>query len=296
MKLVNPSFEIIEQKDLLKHIELCGRVCYKSEDKITRGSAEKFVNTLIKSGHTSVLEHGTVYLTVDPYHYTDLDFYQRNPYSTATTRESILYVTTNYRVLIENNRKFHLKDATDPTEYHKKRITVRFIINRAIANEFVRHRVFSFSQESSRYCDYAKGKFGSEVTFVIPSWFSPLEDCQIDYIDNKYFKANRQQSLKLTDKEKVFLESMVFSEAHYMNMLANKATPQEARDVLPLATKTELIMTGFASDWEDFFLLRCAQAAHPDARKIAISLLKEFFKRGYIYEYSRKFSKLSCLV
>lgn len=145
MKLIKPSFQIIPQEDLFKHIELCGRVCYKSEDKITDDSAERFVNGLIKLGHTSVLEHGTVYLDFTNDWQRGIKKYANNPYSKVykSTLENgwdtpHSYVTTNYRVLIENGWLDDLEYQSEPTKYHKKRVTVKFVCDRGVSHkEFV---------------------------------------------------------------------------------------------------------------------------------------------------------------
>lgn len=160
MKLINQSFEILEQKDftlvgIKKFIERCGRVCYKSEDKITEDSAKPFVDRIIKSGHGAVLEHGTVFLKVtckDTDFVTLSVFYGHNKYSKITHSKDnkTYYITTNYRVLVENNHLRDLKYLCEPTEFHERRITVRFVCDRGVSHEFVRHRVFSFAQESTR--------------------------------------------------------------------------------------------------------------------------------------------------
>lgn len=165
MKLIKPSFEIWEQKPALegvyKQIERAGRVCYKSEDKITKNSANEFVDRMVDSGHHAMLEHGTVYLEIPYGEMLDngdfeneslLQRYIDNPYSSVTNNEvdDNWYITTNYRVLIENKWLDLLKYQCNPTEYHKKRIAVKFICDRGVSHEFVRHRVFSFAQESSR--------------------------------------------------------------------------------------------------------------------------------------------------
>lgn len=289
MKLIKPSFEIIPQTDLFKHIELCGRVCYKSEDRITDNSAEKFVNSLIKSGHHSVLEHGTVYLKTvryidkrgrelgDKLGLTESDFsvpgkpgyrydnkhyyfkYKDNPYSKLVNKSvdgiDIHYITTNYRTLTENGWLDDLKFQCEPTEFHEKRATVRFICDRGILAEFTRHRTFSFSAESSRYCDYSRDRFGNEITFIEPCW--PYGE-------------------PLKDGFPEFITALSETENHYLFLIKNGWKPQQARAVLPNALKTELVMTGFVSDWEHFFSLRCAPSAHPQARELAIPLKEEF--------------------
>lgn len=293
MKLINSSYEIIEPKSydlgsVFKHIELCGRVCYKSEDKITPDSATKFVDRMIKSGHTSVLEHGTIYLyrefelpaqnttTSGEYHveyYTWAQPYKDNPYSIVSAlyrKDGIaqVYVTTNYRVIIENGLNDDLKYMVDqPMDGHERRYTVRFVCDRGVSHEFVRHRHFSFSQESQRYCGYNKNKFGNEVTFIKPYCIFGNTD-EID-CDNIVFD--------------MFLNQLGLAEEAYMQLLENGCIPQEARAVLPNATKTELVMTGFASDWSHFFELRDNNRAHPDAQKLAKPLREEFINRKYIH-------------
>ena len=169
MKLIKPSFEIIEQQSgldgLYKQIELAGRTCYKSEDKITENSAKKFVDRMIKSGHGAVLEHGTVYLRYDfkaegnsnSTAYWLWSKYNKNKYSESVQAQPIpgvpngfVAITTNYRVLVENDWLDDLKYLCEPTEYHKKRVCVRFICDRVTGESFLRHRVFSFARESTR--------------------------------------------------------------------------------------------------------------------------------------------------
>ena len=147
MKLIKPNFEIITQNPnndgMLKHIELCGRVCYKSEDKIKDNTAAIFVNGLIKSGHTSVLEHGTVYLHIKDKAYNVIDLYEKykeNKYSKvslpfANEYNAECYITTNYRVLVENNWLDDLQYQCEPTKFHEKRITVKFICDRGASHK-----------------------------------------------------------------------------------------------------------------------------------------------------------------
>lgn len=164
MKIIIPKFEIIEQQynketllvDMFKHIEICGRTCYKSEDKITEKSYEKFVEMLTKSEHGAMLEHGTVYLYTD-YRYPNfgkmIDRYTNNKYSKCNyfpTFPSRAYISSNLRVLVENDWLDDLKYLCEPTKYHEKRICVKFICDRGVSHEFVRHRTMSFAQESTR--------------------------------------------------------------------------------------------------------------------------------------------------
>ena len=195
MKIIKPSYEILTPISPggiqeLKHIEKIGRVCYKSEDKITEDgeSAKKFVKMLIGRGHEAMIEHSS--------------------------------------------------------------LSVKFIVDRGIANELVRHRIASFAQESTRYCNYSKDKFDGEVTFIQPPFF------------------NQEQY-------RIWTADMSDAEAAYLNLLGSGATPQEARSVLPNSTKTEITITANYREWRNIFKLRTAPAAHPQMREIMIPLLKE---------------------
>lgn len=279
MKLIKPSFEIIEQKPgtkgLLQHIERCGRTCYKSEDKITDDSAKKFVDMLVKRGHTAMVEHGTVYLALNMSNRQEYFKYCTNKYSEAvSTGEAERgtwhgYVTTNYRVLLQNNWLDDLQYQCEPTEHHVKRITVKFICDRGVSHEFVRHRVFSFAQESTRYCNYSKDKFGNECTFIIPSWLGIPEG---NYLPDNYLQYGQ------------YIWALRVAEQSYFDLLKTKWIAQQARAVLPNSLKTELIMTGTLEQWEGFFKLRDAKDAHPQARELAQPLHEEFIKRGLISE------------
>jgi thymidylate synthase (FAD) len=293
MKLIESSVQIIEEKDPYKMIELAGRTCYKSEDKITGDSAKEFVDRMIKLGHGAMLEHGTIYLTIDGED-PNLSKIQSNPYTKVNlvpyevltegnyTISYKAHITTNLRVLIENNLKELLQYQVEPTEHHEKRITAKFICDRATANQFVRHRVFSFAQESQRYCNYSKDKFGNECTFIIPSWLNDFPECIIrDSIGgcmypSDYYRENLDGSFRgnviFMTHTKYLIDSLFRAEKSYNDLINSGWKPQEARAVLPNATKTELVMTGFESDWEGFFKLRCSGAAHPDARKLADKL------------------------
>lgn len=274
MKVIEASVQEIKQgsgiKAIYQHIEKCGRTCYKSEDKITEDSAMKFFQGLVKRKHFAMLEHGTVYLRI-PYflindetidraiHKIRYSKYSFTIFDYTDSRGTILYITTNMRVLVEQVprdivdyilRNFALEE---PSTKHIKRITAKFTISRGIANEFVRHRVFSFAQESTRYCNYLKDKFGGELTFIRPEW------------------------LKVDDPdewaESVWFSAMERAEEDYYHLVElNGVKPQNARGVLPLDLKTELIMTGTLDQWEAFWDLRMREItgpAHPDAKAIA---------------------------
>lgn len=295
MKLIKPSFEIWEQpsglEGVYKQIERVGRVCYKSEDKITEDSAKPFVDRMIKSGHGAMLEHGTVYLKVfNVIENSELiDKYKSNKYSVVkegtevyNCHGDILYgsckcITTNYRVLVENGWLDDLKYICKPTEFHEKRITVHFVCDRGVSHEFVRHRVMSFAQESTRYCNYSKDKFGNELTFIIPCWIKDLEE--------KSYLAHAEYHHTKEDASKQWYDVCMNSEFVYEDLIRLGWKPQEVRAVLPNSLKTELVVTGFTSDWNHFFDLRArgtTGAPHPQAKELAEPLMKEFIARKYI--------------
>lgn len=324
MKLIKPYFEILEQKPrniiipsdmeigpkmvrqelidtVYRQIEIAGRTCYKSEDKITPDSAAKFVERMVKSGHGAMLEHGTVYLFLTMSSRQQYFKYCSNPYSAAnSTGEAEKgtwngFVTTNYRVLVENGWLDDLEYICNPGKEHEKRITVRFVCDRGVSHEFVRHRVFSFAQESTRYCNYSKDKFGKECTFIIPSWLD-IPEGEAYFHDGINFRVGANEGdifgesvnprawARNNDWKEVdsFLHALEIAENQYFDLLNLGWIAQQARAVLPNSLKTELIMTGTIEQWEGFFKLRCAKDAHPQARELAVPLYEEFVKRGYI--------------
>jgi thymidylate synthase (FAD) len=194
MKVINQSFEIqgnIDGNEILKSIERAGRTCYKSEERITDDSAQRFVKMIIKSGHDSVIEH--------------------------------------------------------------EKITVRIICDRGVSHEIVRHRIASYSQESTRYCNYTGDKFGNELTFIKPSFWKE--------------ESNNYKAWKNT---------MSYIEKQYFLLIENGAKPEEARSILPNSLKTEIMVTMNMRSWRNFLILRTAKSAHPQIREIAIPMLKMF--------------------
>ena len=289
MKLIKPSFEIWEQptglEGVYKQIERVGRVCYKSEDKITEDSAKPFVDRMIRSGHGAMLEHGTVYLFCpteeyvdsngDVQYYNPLEKYQNNNYSALVDSNEGIYVTTNLRVLVENGWMGDLQYLCEPTEFHERRVTVHFVCDRGVSHEFVRHRVMSFAQESTRYCNYSKDKFDNQVTFVIPNWCNSL----IEGPEQKY------SPFEINGDEVEFMDALQNAQNSYLSLLKLGWKPQEARAVLPNSLKTELVVTGLTSDWNHFFDLRArgtTGAPHSQAKELAEPLMKEFITRKYI--------------
>ena len=268
MKLINQSYEICKThgytlQDVYKDIERAARISYKSEDKITDDSAEKMVQRLISMKHYSPLEFGTIYLkiTLDPIRniYNALK-YENNPFSAITiAKDSTRYITTNYRVIIENHWEDDLQYMCAPTKYHQRRTTVKFITNRAVSHELVRHRSMSFMQESQRYVAYDKDKFGNELTFIKPAW--------------------KQQELDEQTNETALTHQLFANiEDTYMKLRSLGLTPQQARIVLPNATKTELYMCGFDKDWEHFFDLRDKTHVDPQMYDLVHPLHEDYEK------------------
>lgn len=295
MRIVKPNFEIWEQsaglEGVYKQIEKIGRVCYKSEDKITEDSAKGFVDRMIKSGHGAMLEHGTIYLTMQhggPSRKESdaIEKYTKNKYSKYNQdTDGRYYITTNLRVLVENDWMDDLKYLCEPTEYHERRVCVHFVCDRGVSHEFVRHRVMSFAQESTRYCNYSKDKFGNELTFIKPCWLD-IPTGQYVYWDGDWCDIDK---MKLPEGEHkdidAFLWTLNNAETHYTLLINSGWKPQEARAILPNSLKTELVVTGFTSDWNHFFDLRArgtTGAPHPQAKELAEPLMKEFIARKYI--------------
>lgn len=265
MKIINSNVELLRQPEtgldgIYEQIERCGKTCYKSTPK-GGVTAKEFVARLISNHHTAMLEHGTVYLkyvvALNPNDPTPLDKYKFNKYSKynsvyfPASGQKGVYVTTNLRVLQEEGWTGDLCYLCAPTAFHNRRYTVRIKCDRAVSHELVRHRVFSFAQESQRYCNYSKDKFGKELTFI-----SPAKDMT-------------------PDEYKVWRHALSTAEESYFKLIDLGFKPQEARSVLPNSTKTELIMTGFESDWDDFFDLRVRELTgpvSPDMKVVANSI------------------------
>lgn len=284
MKLINSSYEILEQgvglQGIYEQIERVGKTCYKSEVKGGE-SAKNFVEKMIANQHYAMLEHGTVYLAIPitTGHSGGSEInYMNNKYSVVTESEGLSMrdeyndpcdcwcVTTNLRVLVENGWMDDLKYyLCEPTQWHVKRVCVRFICDRGVSHELVRHRVFSFAQESTRYCNYSKDRFDNAITFIKPVWYEGVNQ-------------RIQQDFEAT---------LDWTESTYLGLLKEGLTPQQARQVLPNALKTEVCMTGFVDDagWKHFFDLRALDKtgpAHPDMKALALPLYKNFIQRGLI--------------
>ena len=330
MKLIKPSVIPLRStgyglNDIYKSIEFAGRTCYKSE---MSNDPKSFVEKMIKSHHTAMLEHGTMYFDIilgnlfDDSEYmwksTIIQIFKKNPYSRVNEYKkkhniddkTIISVdhyaiTTNYRVFEEQidweglgsmrrdkiegwelglDKEYVLSFLCEPNEHHEKRYTFKFICDRGVSHELVRHRVFSFAQESTRYCNYMKEKFGSELIFIIPAHLD-LQEGQYLYWDGDWCDAERMtvmlKDADTTNEINTFLYALVHAEQDYMYLINHGWKPQQARAILPNALKTEVIMTGYESDWRHFINLRyegITGAPHPDMKVVA----------GFIADYFRK--------
>lgn len=291
MKLIIQDFNIVNQKgfsikDIKKHIEYCARISYKSQDRITDDSYEKFVNMLESRGHDRPLEFGTVHLKMPWKTFNNFagfcvskGFWDNCWIKYNIDRESedkMVYITTNYRYYKKLGTLKPLYGYIDIEEFfteednkfYPKRYTVHFITSRGIMDEFRTHVGLSHLAESSRYCSYDKNRFGNELTFIIPNWANT--NC-----------PNKEQERPSVASIEWFT-AMLNAEASYMNLIKMGCTAQEAREVLPLAVKSELISCGFEDAWSNFFYRRCAKDAHPMAIEIATKVRDKFKELNYV--------------
>ena len=290
MKLIKQSFQLVDQKgftlrDIYKHIEYCARISYKSQEKITDTSYKKFVIMLKSRGHDRPLEFGTVHLKMSSPQFDALQMLliKNKVYNDCwikynvidTEKESICYITTNYRYYMELCRYdrgvFEYLDPSDNPLY-PRRYTVHMILDRGVMDEFRTHVGLSHLAESTRYCNYSKDKFNNEVTFVTPSWCNSL----IEGSEQEY------SPFEINGDEVEFMNALQNAQNSYLSLLKIGWTPQQARSVLPLGIKSELISCGFEDAWKNFFYRRDASDAHPMAQEIAKPMHKEFIERGFI--------------
>lgn len=315
MNLIHTDFEILEQEPGLKGVykaaEYPGRICYGSTDKITEDSAQPFVeNTLMKSNHGAPLEHAAVYLKCPEnvyqkyvnnkysrtnYHKTEndngpitwLDTESRFGYLSDTVE---YYVSTNLRVLYDNKWLDDLKYICERTQYHTRRVTVKFTCDIGVSREYNRHRNDSINEESTRYCNYAKDKYGKSINIIEPVWLYEKDaelKAKINNTDfRKYINWIHAGQDDLFSDIDYWLFANLASEWSYMNLVEKcQWKQQQARSVLPLDTKTTLIHTAFVDDWVHFFNLRAigtTGAPHPQAKELAEPLMNEFIKRNYL--------------
>lgn len=286
MKIQKPQYEIWMQNPgelgIYQQIERAGRVCYKSENNTTEDSAKPFVGRMIEHEHYAMLEHGTVYMTCN---HGELPLYANNKFSHVNTIDGKDYITTNLRVMAENKTLEDLKYRVDFEKgKHELRITVHFTTQIAITREYNRHRANSMAEQSTRYCNYTKNKFGSEISINLPTWVKG----DLETNDEKFVELCEDVANEETN-DWTPIDAWLFAnqaaEFAYMKLIAMGCKPQEARVILPLDTNTELVHTAFVSDWKHFFDLRAlgtTGAPHPDAKILAEPLYEEFKERGYI--------------
>ena len=313
MKIIKPSVEIWEQNYTLDgiydHIARCARVCYQTEAKANERSIDFIKRTILRHepycdarNHLSVLEHATVYLIIKTYTPEDdrrylnvKNFYTNNPFSKTFVDEegpyTILYVSTNMRVIVENSRMNDLNFMTNKNPlFHFTRITVSFITNIGVSRELNRHRVHSISEESTRYCNYSKGKFDNSITFCPPVWYNiPEGNYHINDLGDIVTDTGTLKDITSNDSFYHYIKSLMSSEDEYMILIDNGQTPQQAREVLPLATKTQVVHTAWLFDWEDFVNKRyygISGAPHPNMKMLAGDLLSQFINHGYLTEYA----------
>lgn len=317
MKVIDSNADVILQSPgiigMLKQIERVGRLSYKSEDRMTEDSYVKFVDMLKNRGHWSVFEHGTVYLSIpknEPEVLIFLEAEENKPcFNKVKDKGDFLLVTTNYRFILQNDLEGVMeKYWTDPTE-HYRRITTHLVCSRLVSHQLVRHRLFSFMQESQRYVNYSKERFGSGITFIIPQWAYEVRMDIGTTVDPQTYEP-RDYILNMTGEElwnelccwnrKVASRDNFWQacEDEYMYGISEedgKLNPEDARGCLCNDTKTELCITGYLQDWiaapdEEkttekfgFFYLRSAKSAQRDIRVLSETLEKRFTELG-LYE------------
>ena len=308
MELITPSVEIWEQNNSLDgiwaHIARCTRVCYQSTPKNDGETDEEFVKRVIlkpdsSTGrlefdeiHGAMLEHGTVYLMAPRLSSLTMSYVQ-NKYSKVVVKDDTAYITTNLRVIYENGFLADLEHICHPSQSHPKRVTVSFTTNIGVTREFNRHRVNSIAEESTRYCNYNKRNDG-QIKIGLPDWL--LDDEHLPYIKGHsnddvvsyatgIINQEEDEILKTWCDMDFYLCGLTFCNWCY-NMLIRKGwKPQQAREVLPLATKTQLIHTAFVDDWKHFFALRADGVSgppHPNAKLVAEPLKQEFIKHNLL--------------
>ena len=301
MKLIKPNVEEwhcgYTLPEIWSHIAKCARVCYQSEPRNNGETDEEFVKRVILHNHSleeidesrelqlklhlSCLEHGTVYLEI-PWEedtLTAISFFENNIYSKHNCAANAHYhITTNMRVIIENNLMDVLHYITKPNVFHYLRTTFNIITDIGVARELARHRTHSISEESTRYCNYSKDKFGNELTFIIPEWAKVYYTDGSVTPDNVYSNLvynksdNNEQPLYANKLTKDFLVGLYKAEINYFSLLNSGYAPQQARQVLPLSTKVQTIHTAFDTDWNEFISLRadaCSGSVHPNMKIIA---------------------------
>lgn len=316
MRVIDSSAEVLLQGPgvvgMFKQIERAGRISYKSEDRITPDSYTKFINMLKERGHWSVFEHGTVYLTIPKHEPEAMIFLESEEnkinYNRFVDKGEVLLVTTNYRYILQNGLEGLLdKYWTEPTE-HYRRVTAHIVCSRLVSHQLVRHRAFSHIQESQRYVNYSREKYGAGITFIIPQWAYAIRRKLGSTVDPQTYEP-RDYLLNITGEDlwnelckfdkKVASRDRFWQtcEDEYMYDISEEdggaLNPEDARGCLCNDTKTELCITGYLQDWitrpneqetpekYGFFYLRSANSAQRDIRVLSTELEKRFKELGF---------------
>ena len=283
MTIIEPSVEIIREKDPYKKVEICARTCYKSEDKITADSAKRMFDSLVKNCHTAMLEH--YYVVFQLHLFSLFNELQKCKFVNCTAHKGRFLVSCNLRTLYEYGEDANIKclydafinknsqyvyqidfesleDKTDEEILNHRYTTMRFITDRAVTHELVRHRLFSYAQESTRYVNYASDSHGSgDIKFIKPTDWDNWDEKSQKSVMDAFKKAERE----------------------YNRLISYGRTPQEARTVLPNGLKTEIVVTGNDKEWKHFFNLRSKGTTgkpHPDMKKVADMAL-ELYEKEY---------------
>lgn len=274
MNFVDMSIERIPQEDMMRHIEKCGRVCYKSEAKITPDSAKDFVEMLKNNAHGSVLEHGTVFLRI-PYDsdiskeksLLKIDKYNRNHWSRVVIggiNDDYAYITTNYRVIADNEWEDDLQYMCEPTEHHKRRVTFKFVHDIGIARDSNRHRAHSISEESTRFINYNKRGATFTASPFTAETCEAFDHQRIPMVFENMWMGEHEDEIIDLD---VWMFSCATSTYCYNKLIQLGWKPQMARRVLNLGTKTETYYTAYVDEWREYIRKR-EKAAHPDLIKL----------------------------
>lgn len=311
MKLIKPSYEILEQgpglEGIYEAIERAGRTCYKST-RPEGQTAKNFVDRMVASKHYAMLEHGTVYLRVPC---ENLWIYMGSDYMVGektildwpwvecfiNAEDDCAYITSNYRWIIENDLSPLLEFICEPTEFHERRVSVKFGTDIGVTRELNRHRVDSVAEQSTRYCNYSKDKFNNEIAVSLNEDISDKE-CYDSWKkwargdikkSRAAFRGMCERIANYKDDEFSVVDIWVFGNAAceyaYMELIKRGWKPEQARRILPLDLHTEIVHTAFVSDWQHCFDLRVDGTTgkpHPDMKALMSPVKEEFIKRGYI--------------
>lgn len=316
MRYIEDDLKFIPQESgiegIYKMMEMAARTCYQTFEFIKDGSAERIIdNICIKAGHTSVLEFGTVYLTIKFKNgeglATLVGKYLSDRFSRVVMDYGVAYVTTTYRTIIQGDykdlieaikNKFDkswkddLQYMTEPTEFHHKRYAFSIICDRGGSQSFERHRGnygISYAQESTRFVNYTKKKFDNNIRISVSSKFYELIDSWIEEGEEWLKDATLDERIEFLRKNdfgwSIYEHSIATSEADYFSLVKLGWKPEDARGVLNLDIATNMMMCGYVEDFRIFLFRRLASDAHGHAQRIANLMSNEFKKIGVEFTY-----------